>query len=286
MPSAEHEAFTALFTHRPGLVVHLLTGLLGLTVPPHDQVRVDSAKATDLIPTEYIADAVVVLTTAERPVMAVVVEVQRRLPTRRNGSPGRSIWPLWARLDCPVALLVVSPTAAVARWCAQPIHMGHPGWVLTPLVVGPDLVPVVTDPERARNDPELTVLSAMTHARQPEHYPVLQALLAALTVVDHELFRLYYDLVFAALPAAARHLLEEQMTTTYEYRSEFMRNVAGKAMAEGEARAVLTVLEARGVDVPERGTLPHSRLHRRRPARYLGARAVTATTDEDLFDEG
>jgi hypothetical protein len=268
----------------------MLTGLLGLDVPSHDHVRVDSAKVSDLIPTEYSADAVVVLTTAERPVMAVIVEMQRR----RDRAKRRS-WPVYlttlrARLDCPVALLVVSPTAAVARWCAAPIPLGHPGLVLTPLVVGPDLVPVVTDPARARSDPELTVLSALTHAHQPEHYPVLHALLAALDVVDHDMVELYHDLVFAALPPAARRHLEEQMTATYEYRSEFMRNLVSRSEARGEVRgeahALLAVLEARGVDVPD-GARTH--ILGCTDAALLDTwvrRAATATAVGELFVDG
>jgi hypothetical protein len=131
----------------------------------------------------------------------------------------------------------------------------------------------------------MTVLSALTHARQPTHYPVLQAFLAALDVVDHDAFGLYYDLVFAALPEAARRHLEEQMTTTYEYRSEFMRNVVGRAEAKGEARAVLAVLEARGLTVPDE---IHARVIECTDAAMLDAwvrRAATATTVEDLFTE-
>jgi len=40
---------------------------------------------------------------------------------------------------------------------------GHPGWAFVPVVLGPDSVPVVTEPDRARQDPELAVLSALAH---------------------------------------------------------------------------------------------------------------------------
>ena len=46
----------------------------------------------------------------------------------------RKTWPLYltslrSRVSCPTALLVVAPEASVARWCAQPIELGHPGFV-------------------------------------------------------------------------------------------------------------------------------------------------------------
>ncbi|KYF73763.1 hypothetical protein [Sorangium cellulosum] len=50
--------------------------------------------------------------------------------------------------------------AAIARWCARPIDTGHPGLTLTPLVLGPEGVPVVTDAEQAKAAPEAAVLEA------------------------------------------------------------------------------------------------------------------------------
>jgi hypothetical protein len=144
-------------------------------------------------------------------------------------------------------------------------------------------VPVVTDPDRAQESPELTVLSALTHAHDPDHYPVLDALLIALNVVDHDLVDRYYDLVLAALPAAARHHLEERMSTTY--RSEFMRNLAARAKAETEAQTVLTVLDARGVVVPDE---IRARIVACTDVDLLDTwvrRAATATSIEDLFTE-
>jgi hypothetical protein len=81
-------------------------------------------------------------------------------------------------------LLVVSPIPAVATWCATPIHTGHPNWTLTPLVLGPDRVPVVTDPDLARQHPHQTMLSAIAHSEHPERDRIFHALLTALDTVD------------------------------------------------------------------------------------------------------
>ncbi|WP_437733680.1 hypothetical protein [Sorangium sp. So ce1335] len=43
--------------------------------------------------------------------------------------------------------------AELARWCARPIEAGHPGSTPTPLVLGPEGVPVVTDAAQARRRP-------------------------------------------------------------------------------------------------------------------------------------
>jgi hypothetical protein len=53
---------------------------------------------------------------------------------------------LFSSHDCPAVLLVVCAGQRIAAWASEPITIGHPGFVLRPLVLGPDLVPVITDP--------------------------------------------------------------------------------------------------------------------------------------------
>ena len=203
----------------------------------------------------------------------------------------RRSWPayvatLHARSGCPVALLVLSPDHRVAEWCAAPIVVGEPDFVLTPLVLGPGEVPVVTDPVLARGNPELAVLSALAHGSRSAPRPIFEALLAALDVVDQDHANLYADVVLAVLPKAARDYLEALMiTTTHEYQSDFARRYFAKGEAKGEAKAVLTVLEARGVEVPDdarnriTGCADLSQLE------TWVRRAATADKVQDLFDE-
>lgn len=76
VPSSLHEMLVEMFRTRPALAPELLHGLLGVPVPEFDAIRLDPSDCTDLVPTEYRADAVVVLAGADGPVLAVVVEVQ------------------------------------------------------------------------------------------------------------------------------------------------------------------------------------------------------------------
>src|SRR5882757_1048715 len=78
-------------------------------------------------------------------------------------------------------------------------------------------------------------------------------------VVAWLLSNVFDDVVLAGLPGPARVRWEAFMTTTVEeYRSELLRELAaqheqlGEARGEarGEGRAVLTVLDTRGVAVP------------------------------------
>ena len=64
-------------------------------------------------------------------------------------------------------LLVVTIDETVARWASQTSDLGG-GNSFRPLVLGPGAVPEVTDAHRARADPELAVLSAMAHGKDPD----------------------------------------------------------------------------------------------------------------------
>ncbi|MBV9313365.1 MAG: hypothetical protein JO100_06355 [Pseudonocardia sp.] len=294
--SSLHEMLVEMFRHRPQLAAELLTGALGVDLPVHEQVRVDTGECTDVIPTQYRADAVVVLMAANQPVLAVVVEVQ----LGRDGDK-RWSWPVYvatlrARLRCPTALLVICVDATAATWCATPIELG-PGTKLVPFVLGPNQVPVLTNASQAKRVPELAVLSALAHGADPNHGGVLDALLDALTVVDAQRAALYSDVVFAALPGAARAYLEALMSTgTYEYQSEFVRKyiiqgraegkAEGKAegRAEGKAEGVLTFLDARGIGVPEDARTRITSCYDLDQLDIWIRRAATADTINDLFE--
>lgn len=289
MPSHLHEALVELFRHRPELAAELLADAFGVAVPSHQGARLEAGDLTDLAPTEYRADVVVVLTDHDAPVVAVVVEVQLRRDLAKRRSWPVYLATLYARLRCAAMLLVVCPDPATAIWCAAPIELGHPGWTLCPLVLGPDRVPVVTDAVQAARSPELAVLSAVAHGRYREHEKVLDALMAALEAVDHDHANLYADVVLAALPEAARQYLEDLMTTgTYEYQSDFARRYFGQGKTEGrtegKAEAVLAVLAARSVEVSAQA---HRRIAECSDLDQLESwlrRASTAESISDLFE--
>lgn len=134
----------------------------------------------------------------------------------------------------------------MAGWCAEPIETGVPGFVLRPPVLHRSNIPVVTDLEEAARRPEIGVLSAIAHGDTAQGTTVAAAVLPAILQLDDERAKLYYDLVYNSLNEAARRALEAMMKG-YEYQSDFAR----KYVAEGTARALLTVLRARGIAVPD-----------------------------------
>jgi hypothetical protein len=300
MPSLTHDALLQLFRNRPTLAPELLRDVLHTPVPAFDHVRVGDVTLTELVPTEYRADLVLLLEGADgaAPAAALVVEAQLGRDADKRWS-----WPVYlaslrARLRCDVALLVVTSDLAIAGWASTPIATGHPGWVLVPLVLGPQAVPVVREVADAERSPELAVLSVMLHGHGSDALAVAEAALAGARNLDDERSKLYADLVLASVDEAARAILEALMASgNYEYQSDFARRymaqgkaegiAEGKAegRAEGAARAILAVLAARGLDVPDevRACITACTELARLDA-WL-ARAVTATSADEVIGE-
>ncbi|WP_046471618.1 RpnC/YadD family protein [Allosalinactinospora lopnorensis] len=286
-PTPEHEILIKLFQNQPKLAPDLLGEVFGLDVPAHTRASLACGDFGDVRPTELRADAVVTLRTDEA-VMSIIVEVQRK---RDHGK--RQSWPVYlttlhARVGCPAVLLVICPDPAVARWCANPIDIGHPDWSLRPLVIGPDAVPVITDPGQAAQSPELAVLSTLTHGSVSKT-EVIDALCTGLAEIDHAQARLYTEYVLTLLSGAARKYMEELMAAeTFEYMSEFTQRYVdrGKAegKAEGKANDIITVLVTRGFQVPDE---TRERITSCTDLAQLDEwlrRAVTTGTVDGLFD--
>ncbi|WP_437502503.1 hypothetical protein [Sorangium sp. So ce1099] len=252
MLSVTHEALVELFKNRPRLAAEMLQDALGHPVPAFTEARVASSDLTEIVPSDRRADVIVVLLVGEqqRPAMAIVVEVQLGVDPDKL-----YVWPVYvvqtrARYRCPARLLDVAIDAEIARWCSRPIDTGHPGLILTPLVLGPEGVPVVTDAEQAKAAPEVVVLSAMAHGQEEAGEAIGVAFLAAAAGLDQERRDLYADVVLSSLNVAARRTLEAMMKSGYEYQSDFARSYVAKGRIEAKAQAVLAFLEARGLEVP------------------------------------
>src|SRR5262249_40927282 len=159
---------------------------------------------------------------------------------------------------CPADLLVVAPDPSLAAWCAEPIEIGVPGFVLHPPVLRNTAIPIVTDLEEAARRPELGVLSAIAHGETAEGATIAAAVLPAIQRLDDDRARFYYDLVYNSLNEAARRALEAMMKG-YEYQSDFAKKYVAQGRTEGRAegraeeaaRNLLTVLRVRGIAVPD-----------------------------------
>jgi hypothetical protein len=178
MPSLLHEGLLALIRDRPEFAAELLREVLHVNVPEFTRARITEAALNELVPTEYHADLVVLLE-QDKPVFGIVHEAQLQPDERK-----RFTWPMYgtslrARLECPVVVVVITVDNTTASWAAQPIPLGGQS-TFVPLVIGPEGVPVITDPDLAAREPELAVLSVMAHGRDEESIAVAVARAAAI----------------------------------------------------------------------------------------------------------
>ncbi|RBO92852.1 hypothetical protein DFR74_103500 [Nocardia puris] len=273
-----------LFRSQPRLVAPLLDAL-GCPLPKFDRAESHSEETPALAVTEFHADSVVVLRAADRPVFAVVVEVQLRPDPDKPWT-----WPVYAatlraRLRCPTVLLVLCPDKRTADWAAEPVDFGYgsPPALLRSLVLDPRGVPLITDPEVAVRLPELTVLSVVAHPDYPDPRATFEALMAALGKIETDRGSRYYEFVFSRLPEAVRSVWESLMNADVLKNFEPQSNFAKKWRVAGEADALLRVLAARRIVVPDdvRG-----RIEGCEDLEQLGRwidRAATAESVDDLF---
>ena len=300
MVSFEHEVLLSLFQTRPLLAAEVLR-LLGVAVPAYTSVRTESADLTDVAPTAYRADLVVVLEDGGS-VLGVVVEVQLDWDPRKRYS-----WPVYAatlraRLRCPVCVLVVTPTEALAKWCQTPVQLG-PQFTFAPVVVGPSAIPYVTDEADAYGAPELAVLSVLAHGKEPEGPRIALSALKAVATLASDSQMLYSDVILGAVGAAAKVALEEQMDIRkYEFKSDFAKKHQAKGREEGREEglaeglaegarsarvaALLAILDARGlaVSAAEEATI-RACTDDAALTRWI-RKAATAATVAEVFAEG
>jgi hypothetical protein len=229
VPSFDHELLVELFRDCGALAVELLRACAGIAVE-HARIDVRSIDLSQIAPTEYRADAVVVLyDCADRATLGVIVEVQCQ-----EDSDKRWTWPVYvtalrARFGCPVVLLVLTPDARVAAWARHPIESGHPGFRLVPIVLGFEDVPRIRDRTAALQLPELATLSVLAH---PE-LEIAEAAIEAIALLSEDRARLYLDAIMDALPANVRRRLEARMMKGYEYKSDFARKYYGQGREDG-----------------------------------------------------
>lgn len=249
--SVPHEAIVDLFRVRPTLAFELLASVRA--VSPSAQVvgEVHEANLGEVAPPEYRADLVVALSGGVE--LVVVVEVQ----LQKNGDK-RFAWPVYgavagARHRKAAALLVVTMDRGVARWAERPIEVG-PGFVLRPIVLGPEQVPVITDVELARLNPEIAVLSVMAHGEEPIGAAIALAAAEVAISLDGGRPKLYLDLILDSLGPVARLALEQVMIQNWQPRSDFIKRLDAEALArgrlEGERLLLLRLLRRRFGDLP------------------------------------
>ncbi|MFI7128291.1 hypothetical protein ACIBQ1_21500 [Nonomuraea sp. NPDC050153] len=275
-----------MFEHRPELAVEILRDLMGVELPDTPLVRLENTTFNTRRSDDIHADMVLVLGPSQDPAHAIIVEIQQdksKVPRQL----ARYAAVLWLMLGCDVTVLVICPDRTTAAHYAQPIESGLTGYRLQALVLGPDGIPAFTDPQEAAAHLGLAAMSVMVHGRDRK---VVEAFAAALTDTDDDHALKYTEYAYSMATPEVRRLMEEIMTSTdWPVYTPFAREHFGRGReqgkAEGEARAVLLVLAARGFDVPEDVRARITACTDLAQLETWTTRAATAQALEELFDE-
>ena len=285
MPSSWHDSVTAIFTEHPELAVEIATSLNGAHVPRGLPMRVEFPNINDRPSTDFQADAVIVAGPARDPVRAVIVEAQKRTLHDKPPQWARYAAQLWTFLRCPVDVLVICPDAKSAFWYARPVPTSLPGYTHLPVVLPPSAVPAIVNAKEAAVRPAMAALSVAYHGANPA---VCRAFADGLSRLPHDDAVKYHEHAFNMAPLAVQRILEQLMTSgTWPVYSPIAKEHFGRGKkegkAEGEADAILLVLEARGLDVTDAERERISGCTDLRQLRKWIRRAATADRTGDLF---
>lgn len=285
MVTYEHETPLRLLQDNPKLATELYCDVLGQRLPEYTEVHPGSEAITRLDrPEKEDCDGVEVYYQGDKPVFALIFEVQRQPDEDKY-----YVWPdylisIRTRLRCPVALVVICPNGRTARWAAQPIDTGHLAFTLIPFVIGPDMIPVITDPEQMRGAEGMGLLSAISHSDGEHGNEVLAALYAALLNMANTDQETYIRIAYGALSEKALRRLEAiAMADTTEQRPRIFDLFEERGRAQGEAEMLLFVLEQRGIELDEADRERVTSCTDLEQLRYWATRAFQVDSAERLF---
>ncbi|WP_237519348.1 hypothetical protein [Streptomyces sp. HUCO-GS316] len=100
-------------------------------------------------------DTLLRIDTADSGSYLLAVEAQSRRVADKLNSWTYYLAHLYAKYELPPILLVLCQDKSTASWAAAPIRIGlptHTSIAVFPLVLGPDNLPAITDPEEAARD--------------------------------------------------------------------------------------------------------------------------------------
>ncbi|WP_181804370.1 hypothetical protein [Streptomyces shenzhenensis] len=261
MVGSTHEALHRIFQKDPTLLTKALQRVLEVPFPEPREIAAMNVDLTEIEPVERRVDTLLRAETDEGTYL-LVVESQGEPDSRKRGS-----WPyylsyLYEKYRCEPVLIVTTQSRATAKWAAQPIELGFPGWeslTVRPLVLGPDNVPVIADEREAVRDVPLAVLSAMTHGRGRQAPAILESLAAALKTIDRDSAAVFVQFVDSCLDdPQAKQMWRDLMTAIqYFWRHPLAEQVREEGREEGREQGrvqertemVLRLLEWRGVPV-------------------------------------
>ena len=290
MPGGPHELFLVLGDLLGPGFVEMFGRWLGIEIVPGAAVsrfRPIDKGVRQLVGPEHGSDRAYELCAEDEVVGAMVLEAQQS-PLEDKALT----WPLyWAMLrkrvgGAPTWVVVLTTSSEIERASEAMLAEVIPRagrW----LVLGPARMPRITDPELARREPALALVSALIHAGGDD-VELAPAIADALETISAEVARVSYDVLRLRLSAAALAAMEVLVEINdYQFKSDFALENQHKGRMEERVetlqQAVRTVLEARGFTLtPSQQAILDACSKDEQLDTWL-RRAVTAPTVDAIF---
>ncbi|THV30252.1 hypothetical protein [Glycomyces paridis] len=250
MVKLPHEALHHVFRKSPNLIAETIQRAYEVDFPEIVESELVDTDLTEIAPMVRRPDTVIKALT-ERGPQLLVVEAQTREAPSKIRSWAYYLSYLESKYEIPATLLVVTPSAATARWARGPLRLGPPGLPsleLSPFVVGPDNLPVITEIEQAVEGVDLAVLAALTNRFDPDIEKALELLAQAIDTIPPDQRAVWADLTEVGLEGCAQEFWR-QIMQTMQY--EFGSRLALESITKERARAVLKTLDMRAIPVSE-----------------------------------
>jgi hypothetical protein len=287
MVSSAHEAMHQIFREDPGLFTRVLPKV-GIAFPEPTAIQHLDTDLTEIKPLEHRVDTLLRIDTADSGSHLLAVEAQNRRVADKLNSWTYYLAHLYAKYELPPILLVLCQDKSTASWAATPIRIGlptHTSIAVFPLVLGPDNLPAITDPEEAARDLPFSVFSTLTHAKDPALPVILDALATALADTGGETAVDWAEYTEIGLGDPRTRALWRNLMATRASRFPGSGTLFEETRLKGRAEDILRVLDVRGIDVPEAA---RERITSCTDLDTLGTwldRAVTAADTQELFAE-
>lgn len=156
-------------------------------------------------------------------------------------------------------------------------------------MLGPDNVPEITDESVVAREPAMATFSAIVHSESENAAAILGMLARGMRSFDKATAKYWCEWLEVGLEdTPARETwreLEKMVATYFPGRGTLFEETYLEGKAEGKAESILSVLEKRGIPVPEN---TRDRIISCTDLDTLTLwfdRSLTATTVEDLFAE-
>lgn len=265
---------------------------VGYPFPEHASLQIDTS--TILPQPELRPDLTLQIHDKQgKLVQVLLIEVQRQWDPDKLFA-----WPAYAMSTSalhkvPADVLVVTQSLDVARRSLQGTVFRTGSW--KPYVLGPDTIPLITDPQEAVRSPELTLLSVFAHS---ESWEGIETAFEMTQGLDNPRREIYFDYIWQMASAQWESKMQQLIQTgefrftnpwslAAEERGKEKGRTEGEARGkvEGEAKALITIVEAKG------WTLPDPWKRRVAECKDLSMldgwvrKAVTATALEQVFSD-